>query len=240
MEMNGVENKNRGVRVLDNSEYNKEIEASWRRAFYFLLGPKTDVLIINAIDDAKWRYVPEEITTSKSPIIFYGHESENTLLRKKHPLAPYFFQKNGVYVNIPFKIENVINSYQKIHEGKKIENPAAKLWAKKQTTENLISCLLHDLKPSKMNDHEHTNRLLIVAKQHFDISGTPENVYEELEILSNQEHKKGSREPISQSTLPGIFCDIDGTLLIDQKLNTNLWTKLEEHSQQKAVTLWTG
>ena len=38
----------------------------------------------------------------------------------------------------------------------------------------------------------------------------------------------------------GVFCDIEGTLIIDRRLNTDLAEELQRYSREKTVNIWTG
>lgn len=40
--------------------------------------------------------------------------------------------------------------------------------------------------------------------------------------------------------MPGVFCDVDGTLLFNTTINEEVLGKLKDFSKTKKITLWTG
>ena len=76
----------------------------------------------------------------------------------------------------------------------------------------------------------------VLRAREIGVTGSDEEV--ELQI------KNFKRKPINSVLagrfFPGIFCDVEGTLIIDGKVNEELFFKLTELSLKKNITLWTG
>lgn len=175
---------------------------------------------------------------TERPIIFYGMERESQLIVNGHPAAKYFWRKDCGYWNMvgsDSSLVDIVSLFVKIDKGEKIENRAACLSAKAGSQKNIIGILLHDTYPGKTGSG--VEKALQRAKEEFGFTGTADEVREKLEAL------KKNASTISRLTdelIPGVFCDIEGTLLIDGKINEKVLEMLKKYSTEKAVTIWTG
>lgn len=171
------------------------------------------------------------------PVIFYGMDSEANLRLQKHPAAPWFYSKNAAYFKVPFSLINMVKMCEKIRKGEKIENPAVKLASRLGYRQTLVPRLLHDIWPGYLRCEES----LKLAEEEFGIKGTIEEVREQLEKLRGNSVGL-AKEVIGEELLPGIFCDVEGTLISDDRatVNADLVSILADEAKKRPVTLWTG
>lgn len=200
-----------------------------------LIEKDADIILVNVDDEL--RYIDDEICNAVCPIIFYGMNSEFSFRLTGNPAVPYFYKKNGAYFRIPFQLAEIIAMIYKIQEGKKIENTAAMMVSGKKSKDRLISVFLHDIKPEGCGDF-HERSLKIVEKE-FGISGTTKEVRAKLEELQSQ-YSNSKDIFVATQTIPGVFCDVDDTLIVNNAINQKILEKLQKYAEAKAITLWTG
>ncbi|OGD34347.1 hypothetical protein A2988_02355 [Candidatus Azambacteria bacterium RIFCSPLOWO2_01_FULL_46_25] len=215
-------------------EKTEAIKAALTRAMQVAIGEHADVLLVNVEDFAG---AETEINAAACPVIFYGFYQESRLQKEKHPAAPYFYRKNTAYFTVPFRLEEIRVVYRDILAGRKIENPAMMLLGKRDAREKLILQLLHDILPGKYGCEQG----LETARREFGISGTIEKVrYALAGLHAKQQVEKSVKTITGRTVIPGVFCDIEGTLIVGGKINASVLKKLREYAATKPVTLWTG
>jgi len=177
--------------------------------------------------------------TKGETVIFYAFEPEVYLLTHGNKAAPYFYRRNTAYFQMPFELVEIAAIYKDIRDGKKLENKAVMLAAKAGHRKSIISILLHDIHPGKYG----CEKGLETAKQEFGFTGTIEQVREQLgAIRARDKDAVGPiEELIGDELVPGVFCDVEGTLLDDAgKVDDVLLSILKNEAKAKSVTLWTG
>lgn len=220
------------IKVLES---NDPIRMSLERALPVFLGKEANVVVANI---EKLGEVKPELERG-IPVLFYGFESEVSLRRQGHTAVPFFYRKNTAYFQMPAELICMATAYRDILEGKKLENEAVILVSKVGYRKNLVGILLHDIHPGKYG----CEKRLATAKREFGISGTIEEVRVQLEKL--REHKAGPvKELIGDKIVSGVFCDVEGTLILDslegEPVNQEVLKQLEKYAKTKSVTLWTG
>lgn len=129
---------------------------------------------------------------------------------------------NIVYVHMPFNITGIVEKYNE----KGLENPALNAVANLNYEGDTVGYIRHGFAARR---EEGLKR----AREELGWSGTDE----EIEKRLMEYEPKNIVEPQS---FPGVFCDIEGTLMKDEKLNNNLVKELREYSKDKPVNVWTG
>lgn len=174
-----------------------------------------------------------------TPVIFYGMESEASLRLGGNTSASWFYSKTAAYFQVPFLLVNMILMYEKIKKGEKLENKAVLLAAKSGYKQSLVGRLLHDIYPGKYGCEEG----LKLAEKEYGFTGTIEEVREQLQKIQGKDVGK-VYAIVGDEMLPGIFCDVEGTLISNDKKVTNEdilnLLVLFEEQEKKPVTLWTG
>lgn len=217
------------IKVINLSDETKE---ALQRFVKFLISPDAEIIFVGV--DGLQR-ISDDLDKVECPVIFLSILPEFSLWKEGNIALPYIYRKNGALFKMPSELSDVVEMYHKICRGEKIENPAAILVAQKKSDSHLVSILLHDIYPGK----ENCEKSLETARYKFGITGSIEEVRVQLEELEKQQKTKKS-VVLSKDTLPGVFCDIEGTLIIDGKINSELVPTLKQNALTKPVSLWTG
>lgn len=172
------------------------------------------------------------------PVIFYGFDTLEKFVASGMSAASYLHLKNTEYMQLPPRaVEGLAAFYNKIIKNKNVENKALKLLSIVSNKRYLANIFLHDLQPGK-KDHE---TILQKANEDLGVTGTLEQVRKKLEVLRSRELKSKAVAGLAKGeVLPGVFCDIEGTLFVKGEINPAILEKLNEYSKDRAVTLWTG
>mgnify|MGYP001577192225 CR=1 FL=1 len=214
--------------------YDKEgpIKAAMERVMGVMLPDDANVVFasIENFDDAK------KDLEAGMPVIFYGFDSEASVRYQGKPAVPWFYSKNAAYFRVPFELVEMVAMYKKIVAGEKIENPAVKLAARFGYRHNLIGKILHDM-------HYKPEENLKLAKKEFGITGSIDEIRAKLNKLreASGEDVGLAKEVVGDKMIPGVFCDVEGTLILNDrsKVNSDILSTLEQ-MKDKPVTLWTG
>lgn len=155
-------------------------------------------------------------------------------------LLKFLSRSNTRNVFIPFFLKDII------HEccTRKPENPAlyavGKFVSQAKKQKKTVSILNHNF---KYNQEEVAEK----ARNELGWEGTTREIGEKLREAAEELRKK--ERPMedfvaseSEGYYPGVFCDVEGTLLDPETdcLNMELLKKLERISKEKPVTIWTG
>ncbi len=113
----------------------------------------------------------------------------------------------------------------------KFENKALKLFADAEYKQSMAGVLLHDTR-------HRTEEVMKKVKEIYGIEGSIEEIEKTLMEL------RGYEEELNEF-LPGVFCDVYGTLMPDQevpdrKINEHVLDMLKTYSKEKPVSIWTG
>jgi len=158
-------------------------------------------------------------------VMVYGFDSMQPLWLESN-FKRVMAHQNARYIKAPFLITDLPG----IYSDKKFENPALKAVADIDYEKSLVSKLKHD--------HHHTSLredVLKRAREELGLSGNDEEVAEKLFAYE-------PKSKIEPQFFPGVFCDIEMTLLetFERTINKSLLKKLEEYSRLKPVNIWTG
>jgi len=114
------------------------------------------------------------------------------------------------------------------------ENPALRFVTKRKEDEMKVIKLWHDIRYRRTD-------VLNEAREYFGVDGSDEEIEK---LLAAKRGAIGT--PHMQVLLapnvffPGVFCDVEGTYLIEGKVNEELRKELERYALEKPVNLWTG
>ncbi|HDD72733.1 MAG TPA: hypothetical protein ENG00_01420 [Candidatus Aenigmarchaeota archaeon] len=130
------------------------------------------------------------------------------------------------YISIPFRIQDLLNPFST----PKHENRALKLFSDAEYRQDMAGVLLHELR-------KRTEEVMKKVKEIYGFEGEVEEIEKKLMEL------KGYEKELNEH-LPGVFCDVYGTLLIGEgeeaRINRNVHEMLREYSRDRPVNIWTG
>lgn len=220
------------------NENNKHVVQALERSLPIFGIDKTMPLILVNADISFLGYggriedIVEEIESdAERPVIFYSYFSQDEMEIEGHPVSRLFYRKDVGLVKMPFEFVEIKKLYDFLVSGKKIANPAVEAFLSLRTERNLANILLHDI------CHDHlVLKTMEKAKKEFGFVGSKEEVKNHLEAIRKGELAKKWKDKI----FPGVFCDIEGTLFVDSKVNDKILEMLKKYSENKPVTLWSG
>lgn len=76
----------------------------------------------------------------------------------------------------------------------------------------------------------------ITEARKIGVTGTDEEVLKQIKDFKREPKKR----VFAGKFFPGIFCDVQGTLIINNKINQGMLQTLHNLSSKKPITLWTG
>lgn len=147
-------------------------------------------------------------------------------LWKNSGFRKFMSYSNTRYVHIARIVADTITECTK----KKQDNPALRASAEVKYEQDLVSVLQHDYK--NFQNHE---TVIQTARKALGWTGTDDEISKKI-----MDYQPEPSSTVKQGYFPGVFCDVDGTLLHGSKLNRTLVEKLHEYSIEKPVNIWTG
>ena len=160
----------------------------------------------------------------ESKIFLYGVERKTNLFFNSEFLrlmAKYY--GNVRYVHLPFDIQRM----NTIFDEPAFENKALVLLSDSKYEKDMLSHLRHDIIYRE-------KEIIEEARKELGWIGSDKEIKEK---IMSYEPKKIL---FQNEFLNGVFCDIEGTLLKDKKIDKNIVKILKDYEKSKPVTLWTG
>ena len=181
--------------------------------------------------------VIDEIKAGERPVIFYSFYSQEELEARGNPASKLFYRTDVGFIKNPFELTELKKLYDFLVSGKKIANPAMEAFLSVGVNKRLVDILLHDI-----CHEDFVPKVLEKAKKEFGFVGSEEDVKNRLEAIREKggDQEGGLAEKWKDKIFPGVFCDIEGTLFVDSKVNDKVLEMLKRHSETKPVTLWSG
>lgn len=169
-------------------------------------------------------------------ILLYGVLPMEYLRKRKPEIDIVLKHENVRLIEIPFTLEALATVFQKpkevLVEGYTVTDEAKKY----------LSQIFHDIKyvPNWQSPEAYGNTkflsIMEKVKDYFPgfAASDPAVIVEFLKSVSD------SREEVMKGVkLPGVYCDVEGTILVEGQLNKLVISKLQEYEQQgKTITLW--
>ena len=172
----------------------------------------------------------------KKPILLYGFSSEKTLKKISVKLAAVMARNNCIYIKLPCKLELIKDAIKELMKSSHGHTAVAlQELANLQETKKRVGYIKH-LDCYKEGNFE---EVLKLVKEKLGWEGSSDEI---ISRLANFRPEKEIARSFGDKAIPGVFCDIEGTLLdwdgnFDQKI-VSMLEKLE--TEGKTVYLWTG
>jgi hypothetical protein len=217
------------VKIIANELFRKALE---------ILAPRIGIesgVLVNIEEVEKGGFDPDKI--SDRPIIFLCFRPESWLQYDNHTAAQYFYRSDCAYFALPGKLNELKSLYDRLVKGEKPENKAAILASNLSHKKNSVSTILHDLNhyPGEVGQ-----KAVKRAEAEFGFVGSPAEIQKMLEAYREDFSSGAIKTLVGDKIISGVFCDVEGTLIIQEKINQPLVDELEKISKTKAVSIWTG
>lgn len=160
---------------------------------------------------------------TKEKVIIYGLDNIQKFWLDTE-FRRFMSHNNTEYIKAPFSLEDL----QRLYSRKKFENPALSAVADIGYKQNIIGKLKHDYHHIPLRED-----VLRKAREELGMSGDNEEIKEKLFAYVPE-------QKIKPQFFPGVFCDVEGTLISEGELNDGLVKELTSYSKEKSVNIWTG
>lgn len=227
------------MKIIETKEGSPVVGAFKRALPVFGIEENMPLILVNADADIldshkEMEEIIDEIEADKErPIIFYSFDNQERLEMRGHPASRLFYRSDVGFVKMPVELVEIKKLYDILVSGKKIANPAAEAYFGIKVKKNLAGTLLHDFNHNKI-------KVMEKAQKEFGIAGTEEEVMAQLESLRRDGRGGDFAENWKGRIFPGVFCDIEETLFVEERLNESVLEKLKKYAETKPATLWSG
>lgn len=182
---------------------------------------------------------PEEL-----PIILTSFMSESDFLKMKDHSTKFqaLMAKRKIgFLQLPFTDQDFLAKYQELMSDEKVEDILAVELEKIDDFQTQMGYIKHSIS-GYVNNPESDQAKERIAKALIDgrnigLLGTDSEVIEQ---IIGYVYQPVPNKYFAGRFFAGVFCDIEGTLLVDNKVNGELLITLKELSKGRQITLWTG
>lgn len=229
------------MKIYESKEGLPVVQALKRALPIFGIEKNMPLILVNADisflgDGRRIEDVVDEIDAdTERPVIFYAFDSQEKLEIAGHPASRLFYRTDVGFIKMPFELTGLKKLYDFLVSGKKIANPAVEAFLSVGANKRLVDILLHDICHEDL-----VPKVLEKAKNEFGFVGSKEEVRNRLEEIRKGDQVGELAEKWKDKIFPGIFCDIEGTLFVNEKVNDNVLEMLKKFAEAKPVTLWSG
>jgi len=194
-----------------------------------------DVVIINAIKEKEMNSISH--LAPETPTIIYGFDSEKTIRRRELRIGMFLSRPRTVYLHLPYEKETLNDILEKLGRKDVFINAAAEKSLALSEQAKKIGYLKH------LIDHPTLDRIEKAcreAREELGWIGTDEEIMEQIRAF-----KRGGimNKEFSGKVIPGVFCDIQGTLMDydAQEIQLEVLTMLKVYETEgKTISLWSG
>ena len=194
------------------------------------------------LSDFKGLDVALTLNPEEAPIILCSFMDEKYFTEnfsdKFHALMA---KKRVCFVRLPyvFTPKQWLDKYQELLKDNKEEDTLAIEINRINSFEQEMGHIQHRVQSCFRDDSIYAKEQIanaVVEARGIGATGSDEEIA--LQIRDFKRQPKNSI--LAGKFFPGVFCDIENTLIVDGKVNTSMLTTLQTFSLSKPITLWTG
>lgn len=182
------------------------------------------------------------IDRGEKPMVICSFMSEQFFLqdsRLSGKFSALMAQKRVAFMRLPFSSTELYKEYLDLLEDEKKEDLLAIKLNEIATYDDIMATIRHRIahlqKSNLEKDNKIVNEAVLEARSKLRLTGTDQEV-----IIQIVNFKSSKTSPFAGTFFPGVFCDIENTLLINGQVNEEMFLKLQELSETEPITLWTG
>lgn|GEM_PF-3431116 len=165
-----------------------------------------------------------------SPVTLKSFRGYDLLWRK---MKKYFLRNDVVFCDMHMGEDHFAKMIEIAKQG---EANYKHLFDGRREDIKKIGKLLHDLEPNKSESTK--SSAILEAEREFGLKGKDVDT---VEFLKNLLVEIESRTEETTANIEGLACDVEGTLLVGEEINSKVLEMLRESEKEgKSVTLWTG
>ncbi|MFP4514976.1 MAG: hypothetical protein ACLFNO_03175 [Parcubacteria group bacterium] len=178
-----------------------------------------------------------------SPMIICSFMKADYFL-KKDKFAKKFSALMGqprvCFMQIPFKPSDVEDKFRELLSDQKEEDVLATELNKAASYNDIMGTIQHRVSAHFQKKVEGSSEAIASAvaeaREKLNLSGTDEEIARKIKNF----RRENEQSAFAGKFFPGVFCDIENTLLVDGEVNNEILKKLQDLSKTKPITLWTG
>jgi hypothetical protein len=144
-------------------------------------------------------------------------------------------KKRFGYIQLPFLVEDILSLYKSLLVEDKEEDTLSIEIERINSYNKGMGIIQHNAQ-HKLHDQKVAQCAIGEARE-LGVVGTDQEI---IEVIKNFKHESLRSYSFSGRYFPGVFCDIEGTLIVDQEINQSMLKTLKEMGRTKPITLWTG
>ena len=183
----------------------------------------------------------------KAPIIFSSFMPEEYFANgangysdeKGDKFHSLMAKKRVGFLQLPFTSESLVEKYKELLKDEKEEDTLAIEINRINSFEKEMGSIKHTADRYIGENSDYAKQIVTKAVSEARVIGLIGSDEEVAEQIKNFKHQPKS-SIFAGKFFPGVYCDIEGTLLKDGEINIPVLEKLKELSKEKPITLWTG
>ena len=195
----------------------------------------------NEMDEFPGLDIAQKLNPEEAPIILCSILDESDFIKFDRHIQKFraiLARKRVGFLRLPFSSEELLEKYKELMAEQKTEDLLALELNKMSEYDKEMGSIQHSIISSsgyKLGDQRVSEA--ISKARSIGVEGTDEEVFT---IIKSFRHNSRGNKKFSGKFLPGVFCDIENTLIKNGAINTKMLEILKEHSKTLPVTLWSG
>lgn len=218
------------------------VKSALEKALSVMYGPEQEVALINVnlkVTEHTLRThnagldIAIEKVRAGIPVVLHSFLNENMLIGDQR-FVVLMSLGNVIFIEDPGNLPEYIKACEQAIKAEYIDDPLGFAILDLEKTKNVVGILQHDLRHALRDQNRMSDWLKKARAEGF--AGSDQEIIETV-----QNWIKVSSRPFAGQYFPGLFVDIEDTLLNDDEtLNVKVGRMVEELSPGRPVTIWTG
>lgn len=190
------------------------------------------------LSDFKGIDIALSLDTKEAPVILTSFMPMEYFLKEqkfRDKFNALIGKKRFGYIQLPFLVEDILSLYKSLLVEDKEEDTLSIEIERINSYNKGMGIIQHNAQ-HKLHDQKVAQWAIGEARE-LGVVGTDQEI---IEVIKNFKHESLRSYSFSERYFPGVFCDIEGTLIVDQEINQSMLKTLKEMGRTKPITLWTG
>jgi hypothetical protein len=177
---------------------------------------------------------------SEIPTVICSYENEKYFFENfSEEFRALMAKKNVGFLRLPFVPETLVAKYKELSQGKKVVDELAIEINRINSFEKEMGMIQHSVSSFFEIDSDFAREKILAAvvkAREIGLLGSDSEVA--MQIKGFRYQQKNSF--FAGKFFPGVFCDLESTLIINGQVHNGMLRFLERLSESNSITLWTG
>lgn len=210
---------------------------AWVETIFAPLVPVCKDLIVVIADQLNEELIAEIGEIKERPMLICSIAMDRQLAEWNF-LGKLLAEEGVCYATLPFRISEAISLANEVWQGRPAQKTPEILAYVAEAKRNRIEALLRDMHPGK--SAYAVEQAVRNAEKDFGFTGSADEVRMQLEALRDSMKESAISSVSNGGVIPGVFCDVDGTLLMGDELISGSLERLQKIAGKRMIMLWTG